>query len=323
MKFILSIAALVNTATSTKILSPPTLIAHSDLKLFHEGPIYDPELGTVLISSDILDNSDPQRPVSGSTILDLFTGNLTTIYSDSTKIPYANGGVLTTSGYIICGQGDFDRPSGLYLLNPLTMISKPLVTDYQNFNFNSLNDIVIRDNQVYFTDPDYGMEAGFRHKSRNTPGVYKAFFDPQTQRLNNVERILKHHWFDKPNGIAISLDGKTLLVTDSGYFGGDGSIDSNLPRYIYAWDMNALDQSGRLVYKTEVGIPDGIKFDDQGRLWVGNYAGEGILQVDYKTGKVLAKIPVEGGSANFAFVGRGMIIMGDQNLWMHKLDDLE
>src|SRR5688500_14025247 len=118
-----------------------------------------------------------------------------------------------------------------------------------------------------------------------------------------------------------------LLLTASGSLGGDGTTGYNRPREVYGWDLDRLDHVGRLVYETSVGIPDGIKFDAQGRLWVANYGGEGILQVDYKTGVVNAKIGiVDGSSANFAFVmvqGREeMIIMGDKSLWKHDLKDL-
>jgi sugar lactone lactonase YvrE len=322
----LNFILLASSILCTKILTPPFLLAQSDVKIFHEGPIYDPDLGIVLISSDVINNTDKHHPQSSSTVLDLASNNLTSFNSLFTKVPYANGGIRLSSGkYIICGQGDYDRKAGLYLLNPHTMKSTPLLTSYNNSPFNSPNDIVLYKNHVYFTDPDYGFKQGFRRPLKNKASVYRGRVDLEREMVVDVERILGD--FDKPNGIAVSPNGLELLVTDSGCFGGDGTVDYTRPRDIYVWDMNRLDQDGRLVFQTTVGIPDGIKFDSQGRLWVANYGGEGILQVDYKTGEIKAKIGiVNGSSANFAFVefeGREeMIIMGDNSLWRHDLKDL-
>jgi sugar lactone lactonase YvrE len=236
MKFNLSLLA--SSILCTKILSPPLLLAQSDVKMFHEGPIYDSDLGIVLISSDIINNTDKHHPQSASTVLHLASGNLTFFNSISTKVPYANGGIRLQNGkYIICGQGDFDRKAGLYLLNPHTMTSTPLVTSYKNLPFNSPNDIVIYKDQVFFTDPDYGYKPGFRPLGMNKAGVYRARFDYDTETLVDVERILGS--FDKPNGIAVSSGGRVLLVTDSGCFGGDGTIDYSRPRDIYKWDMDS------------------------------------------------------------------------------------
>ena len=61
------------------------------------------------------------------------------------------------------------------------------------------------------------------------------------------------------------------------------------------------------------GIPDGLKVDEQDRVWTGTGAG---LEVFSKDGNPLAVIPVEGGVSNFALTNDGgAYVMGETKLY--------
>jgi gluconolactonase len=90
--------------------------------------------------------------------------------------------------------------------------------------------------------------------------------------------------------------------------------------------LSAQTYLGRLVSRT--GIPDGIKVDDQGRVWTGEE--EGIVVRDL-SGKVLGLFNAEtllvdrgagGPLANFALVGDQLVIEGNERLWILTLGEI-
>ena len=124
-----------------------------------------------------------------------------------------------------------------------------LAGNYQGKKFNAPNDVVVRrDYHVYFTDPAFGSAADHRELEFN--GVFHV--TPKGE----VEAIAK--WQTRPNGIALSLDGKLLYVADSDRH---AVVGFDLGR-----DGEATNQ--RDVLKNIVGVPGGVKTDADGRLYV-------------------------------------------------------
>ncbi|HXB45514.1 MAG TPA: SMP-30/gluconolactonase/LRE family protein, partial [Puia sp.] len=85
-----------------------------------------------------------------------------------------------------------------------------LAPNYQGRKFNSPNDLVADSrNNIYFTDPIYGLPKGADDPSRelNFEGVYRISADGKTSLL--IDTI------SRPNGIALSLDEKILYVGSS------------------------------------------------------------------------------------------------------------
>jgi gluconolactonase len=105
--------------------------------------------------------------------------------------------------------------------------------------------------------------------------------------------------FIKPNGLAFSPDYKTLYVSDTGYYSGDGQKHPLHPRTIYRYDfVNGLPVNKRLFQIARSGIPDGIKVDSCGRVYAG--CGDGI-EVFNSDGDYLSTLFATGGGiANFA-----------------------
>jgi gluconolactonase len=131
---------------------------------------------------------------------------------------------------------------------------KVLVDRYQGKRLNSPNDVIVGpDGAIYFTDPTLDLVAGERQEIP-FQGVYRLD-DSGTLRLLTRD-------MGQPNGLAFSPDGKKFYV------------DDDQKRNIRVYDV-AADGTlthGR-VFGEEPGgkgdgVPDGIKVDDKGNLFV-------------------------------------------------------
>ena len=131
---------------------------------------------------------------------------------------------------------------------------KILADRYEGKKFNTPNDIVIGpDGAIYFTDPtmdlakDAKSELGFQ-------GVYRL------DEKGNLRLLTKD--LTQPNGLAFSPDGKHFYVDDS--------EQRNIRVYDVASPMALTN--GRIFGKEpggpDDGVPDGIKVDQQGNLYV-------------------------------------------------------
>lgn len=135
--------------------------------------------------------------------------------------------------------------------------------------------------------------------------------------LENVKPILDG--FVKPNGVTLSEDESTLYVSDTGYQKGDGSVDTKLPRTIYAFDLvNGLPRNRRVFAIADSGSPDGIKVR-KGRVYAG--CGDGIHVFEESTGDLVLKLKIDGGVANFAFAGNDLIMLNECRVY--RVSDFE
>jgi gluconolactonase len=134
-----------------------------------------------------------------------------------------------------------------------------LAERYLGRKLNSPNDVVVRsDGQIFFTDPPYGLEG--RERELPFSGVY-AIAPDGTLTLLSV-------YFKYPNGLAFSPDERTLYVGDA------------QAGFVEAFDV-APDGSlgnGRTLCK-DAG-PDGMKMDEQGRLWIAAKDGIRVYRPD-------------------------------------------
>jgi gluconolactonase len=135
-----------------------------------------------------------------------------------------------------------------------------LADGYQGKKFNAPNDIVVRrDGHIYFTDPAFGSAND--NRDLDFHGVWHI--SPK----GDLEVLAK--WQTRPNGLALSADGKVLFVADS---------DRHA---VVAFDLNRGNQ--RDVINNIDGVPGGIKTDVDGRFYVAAkgvsvYSPQGRLQ---------------------------------------------
>ncbi len=161
-----------------------------------------------------------------------------------------------------------------------------LATTYHGKPFNSPNDCVIaNDGALWFTDPSYGLSG--RASEQPCHGVYRL-------APGATEPELMISDADQPNGIAFSPDGTTLYLADSG-----------TPHHVRAFTLRAdgvdhLPTAGRIFAVITPGVPDGMRCDRAGRLFV--TAGDGV-QVFSADDARLGTIAVPETPANCGFGG--------------------
>ncbi len=169
-----------------------------------------------------------------------------------------------------------------------------LVERFGGKRFNSPNDAVVKsDGSIWFTDPEYGIDSNFEgHKAVSEIGgdhVYRL--DPQTGEC----RIVADD-FCRPNGIAFSLDEKKLYIVDSG---GIRSADNR--RHIRVFGVNGSTLTGGEVFaECSAGKFDGLRVDEDGRLWAA--AGDGVHCYE-ADGTLIGKVLVPEAVSNLVFGG--------------------
>jgi gluconolactonase len=166
-----------------------------------------------------------------------------------------------------------------------------LTAECEGVPYNSPNDIVVdRKGRIYFTDPDWFL-GGRKPGTGGVLGVYRI--DPD----GTVTRLLGH--LQKPNGLAFSPDERRLYIACD--------ISSKVIACDVAEDGSLTNER---VFAGPVGVPDGMKVDRAGRLFVAS--SEGIVVFD-ETGAKIGTLPMPNtfadGSpdplaANCAFGGR-------------------
>lgn len=198
------------------------VIASEDNAFAHEAGVYVQETDEVWFTSNIL-HEESSRKVDISRI------NLSTSSIKRTEIPnvpMGNGACFYNGGILFCEQGTSDTPSQLVWVDAVNPShSRILLNNFHGRQFNSLNDVIVlphcSGDLVWFTDPTYGFEQGFRPSPQLPPAVY--VFDPSSGQVRMVADGFAH-----PNGIAFSPDGETCYITDTSHIHGTGKLDPSL-----------------------------------------------------------------------------------------------
>lgn len=138
-----------------------------------------------------------------------------------------------------------------------------LVDSFQGKKFNAPNDVIVRhDGNVYFTDPAFASAIDSRELDFN--GVFHV--SPKGE----IDAVAQ--WKTRPNGIAMTADGKTLYVGDS----------DRHAVVAFVLDGKGAASNPRDIIKNVDGVPNGIRTDVTGRIYVGArglniYSAEGKL----------------------------------------------
>jgi gluconolactonase len=164
------------------------------------------------------------------------------------------------------------KPDGSYQM---------LADKYQGKRLNSPNDVLLGpDGALYFTDPTLDLVKG---EKQEIPfqGVYRLAADGSLRLLTKD--------LAQPNGLAFSPDGRRLYIDDS----------MNRDIHVYDVGPNGDLSKGRFFAKEEgppeSGVPDGMRVDRQGNLYVTGPMG---IWVWSQNGKHLGTIVVPELAAN-------------------------
>ena len=161
-----------------------------------------------------------------------------------------------------------------------------LADRYEGRKFNSPNDVIIGpDGAIYFTDPTLDLPKG---EKQEIPfqGVYRLGPEGHVQLLTKE--------LSQPNGLAFSPDGKKFYVDDS--------EQRNIR--VYDFEASGSLKNGRIFGEEpggkSDGVPDGIKVDQRGNLYV---TGPGGIWVWDSEGHHLGTINLPEQPANLGWGG--------------------
>ena len=213
-----------------------------------EGPLWWQEGGYLLFSD--IHNNRRMRWAPGEGV---------SLFSEPTH--RANGLTRDRQGRLLAAEHDGRRVSRLEPDGSLTVVAN----NFQGRRLNRPNDVVVKsDGAIYFTDPNAGMPVQTQF-DLNFPGVYRV--SPDLGALTLLARD-----FIGPNGLAFSPDESVLYV-----------IDSRLG-HLRAFDVlpnGALALGSSRIFSHNLGerpgIPDGMKVDVEGNIYVGGSGGIWVI----------------------------------------------
>jgi gluconolactonase len=186
-------------------------------------------------------------------------GTVSVFRADSGR---TNGNTFDAQGRLISCEGAERGPGGRrrVVRTDLETGEVVVLTDrYEGKRYNSPNDVCAdARGRIWFTDPYYGFGRDRSHLEMGVEGVYRI--DPD----GAVTRVLGQPEVQRPNGLAVTPDGKTLYVADS-------NTEPGGNRKIWAFDLSPEGRASnqREVYDFGRGRGgDGMRLDMRGNLWV-------------------------------------------------------
>ena len=172
-----------------------------------------------------------------------------------------------------------------------------LASHFEGQELNSPNDVVVRScGSIYFTDPVYGRMPHFgieRECELSFQGVYRV--RPGQDASTEPQLLVDRYQFAAPNGLCFSPDEKLLYINDT--------VQANIR--VYDVDADGSLRHGRLFasgirHSTLAGLPDGMKCDAHGNVWV---TAPGGLWIYNPAGHLIGKLAVPELAANIHWGG--------------------
>ena len=237
-----------------------------------EGPVYVPA-GRYVVWSDV--------PNDRMLRWDEMTGHVGRFRSPS---GFSNGNTLDRQGRLVTCEHGNRRVSRTEHDGTITLVAD----QFDGKRLNSPNDVVVRsDGSIWFTDPAYGIDSDYEgHQATSEIGACNVYrVDPQTARVTLVADD-----FERPNGLAFSLDESLLYVADT---------RRNHIR-VFPVDSNGDVGASKVFTEGTSGVFDGFRLDNTGRVWAG--VGEGVHCFD-PDGTLIGKLHVPEAVANLTFGG--------------------
>lgn len=169
-----------------------------------------------------------------------------------------------------------------------------IASHFEDKELNSPNDVCVHSSgAIYFSDPWYGRMPGFgeeRERQLGFQGVYRLETDGEP------ELVVDRDAYEQPNGICFSPDESLFYVNDTpgAYIDvydatPDGSL-SNQRRFFSGIGSGVIEE----------GIPDGMKCDERGNIWV---TGPGGIWIISASGEHLGVIDVPENTGNLTWGG--------------------
>jgi gluconolactonase len=207
-----------------------------------------------------------------------------------TPCDYANGHTVDRQGRLVSCEHGGRRVTRTEHDGRITVIAD----NYQGRPLNSPNDVVVKsDGSIWFTDPPYGILSDYEgHKAEPENGNFVYRVDGH----NGEIRVVADE-FIRPNGLAFSRDEKQLYIVDSA-----GGRVKGQPKHIRVFDVDedGMLSNGREFADCTAGRFDGMRLDEDGRLWAATDDGIHCIDPD---GTLIGKVKIPEICANVVFGG--------------------
>jgi gluconolactonase len=225
---------------------------------FTEGPIWNPK-DQFLLFSDM--PGDARRRWDEAS-------DVQEVLSPSNK---GNGMTLDADGRLLVCE---HTTSSLVRMDPdgKNTNREVLASHYEGNELNSPNDVVVRsDGSIWFSDPWYGRMPVFGVERERELGWQGVFRIPAGG--GDPELVVEQDEYEQPNGLCFSPDESLLYVNDT-------------PKaWIKVYDVGSDGtlSNGRMFFEgigsgvIEEGIPDGMKCDEHGNIWVTGPKGVWVI----------------------------------------------
>ena len=245
---------------------------------FTEGPVWNPE-GQFLLFSDM--PADTRRRWDEQ-------DGVQEVAKPSNK---GNGMTLHEGRLLVCEHST----SSLVRMDPDGTGSgrEVIASHYDGKELNSPNDVIVKnDGAIYFSDPTYGRMPVFgveREQQLSFQGVYRI-----APGGGDPELLVDD--FEQPNGLCFSPDESLLYINDT----------SRAHIRVFDVQPDGSIANGRMFFDNigsgviEEGIPDGMKCDERGNVYV---TGPGGVWVISPEGEHLGVIEVPENVGNLTWGG--------------------
>jgi gluconolactonase len=158
-----------------------------------------------------------------------------------------------------------------------------LASHFEGRELNSPNDVVVKsDGAIYFSDPWYGRMPVYgveRPRQLGFQGVYRL-----PPGGGQPELVVDRTMFEQPNGLCFCPDESKLYINDT--------VQQNIRVFEVLPNgklgMSRIFASG-IASTSEPGVPDGMKCDERGNVWV---CGPGGVWVYSPRGDLIGKVRV-------------------------------
>ena len=245
---------------------------------FTEGPVWNPD-GQFLLFSDM--PADTRRRWDEQ-------DGVQEVAKPSNK---GNGMTLHEGRLLVCEHST----SSLVRMDPDGTGSgrEVIASHYDGKELNSPNDVIVKnDGAIYFSDPTYGRMPVFgveREQQLSFQGVYRI-----APGGGDPELLVDD--FEQPNGLCFSPDESLLYINDT----------SRAHIRVFDVQPDGSIANGRMFFDNigsgviEEGIPDGMKCDERGNVYV---TGPGGVWVISPEGEHLGVIEVPENVGNLTWGG--------------------
>jgi gluconolactonase len=170
-----------------------------------------------------------------------------------------------------------------------------IAQEFEGEELNSPNDVLVHSSgAILFSDPWYGRMPVFGHPRQRRLRFQSVYRIPAGG--GELELAVDRDEFEMPNGLCFSPDESLLYINDTSrahikvFDVGDGCTLSNGRMFFEGVGSGVIEE----------GIPDGMKCDERGNIWV---TGPGGIWVISAAGEHLGTIRVPENTGNLTWGG--------------------